>query len=228
MSLIFITLSTTGYIKYTLNCLESVKRIGLEQPLHSYVIGKEGYDIIKAKGYPCTLIDDKENSNYQVFRKGNWSDIVFYKFQIVYENLLKYDYVCLTDGDIVFENKDFLKYLKDNIGEHDMLVQREGVDEGMDFCSGFMYIKSTELTRSIFNPTNVLPYKQPSNWGDQAYLNLIVKKMKLNYKKLPIALFPTGRYYYTHSDLSPYIIHFNWAVGEEKHTLMNKYGKWYI
>ena len=223
----FITLSNSGYIKFTLNCLESLKRIGLpSQLLHSYVIGKEGYNILKTNGYKCTLIDDEANSNFQTFRNGNWGDIVFNKFQIIYENLLNYKYVCFTDGDIVFENKDFLQYLKDNIDTYDMLAQSEG-DMYEDFCSGFMYIKSTEITRSIFNPENVLAYKRPGKWGDQIYLNEIRKKVNLNYKKLPLELFPNGKYYYSNSKISPYLIHFNWVVGNEKVNRMRQYGKWY-
>ena len=81
----FITLSNSGYIKFTLNCLESLKRIGFpSQLLHSYVIGKEGYNILKNNGYKCSLIDDEANSNFQTFRNGNWGDITFNKFKIIY------------------------------------------------------------------------------------------------------------------------------------------------
>ena len=223
----FITLSNSGYIKYTLNCLESLKRVGLPaQILHSYVIGKEGYTNLKKSGYKCTLIDDEKNSNFQEFRTGNWGDITFNKFKIIYENLLIYKYVCFTDGDIVFENKDFLQYLKNNIGTYDILVQSEG-NEYEDFCSGFMYIKSTEVTRSIFNPENVKPHKRENQWDDQIYLNEIRKTVALNFKKLPLELFPNGKYYYQNSNLKPYLIHFNWLVGDQKENKMKHYGKWY-
>jgi len=223
----FVTLTNSGYIKYTLNCLESLKRIGVSSKLlHSYVIGKDGYNFLKQNGYTCSLIDNENNSNFQSFRKGNWGDITFNKFTIIYENLLKYKYVCFTDGDIVFENKDFLQYLKTNIDTYDMLVQSEG-DEYEDFCSGFMYIKSNETTRSIFNPANVTPHKRPSDWGDQIYLNEIRKTVKINYKKLPLMLFPNGKYFYSNYCPSPYLIHFNWVVGNEKCSKMKQYGKWY-
>ena len=54
MDFIFITLSNTGYIKYTLNCLKSLERIGLSPTLlYTHVIGKDGYDILKQSGYEC-------------------------------------------------------------------------------------------------------------------------------------------------------------------------------
>jgi hypothetical protein len=160
----FITLTNSGYIDYTLNCLESLKRIGLSSRLHSYVIGKEGYDLLKEKGYKCSLIEDEKNSNFQTFRKGNWSDITFQKFIIIHENLKKYKYVCFTDGDIVFENKNFLEYLRDNIKSYDMLIHNEGLNDNdtSNLCSGFMYIKSNKNTLSLLNPEIVKDYPDVS------------------------------------------------------------------
>jgi len=79
----FITLTNTGYIDYTLNCLESLKRINSKLQLHSYVIGNEGYNKLRSLGYKCSLINEEENSNFQIFRRGNWGDITFNKFRII-------------------------------------------------------------------------------------------------------------------------------------------------
>ena len=225
----FITLTNTGYIPYTINCLQSLAKIDVSPLLlHCYVIGKEGYSILKASGYTCTLLDDEKNSNFQEFRTGNWTDIVFKKFEIIYENLQKYKYVCITDGDIVFEDKNFLQYLKHNIGSHDMLIQND-TDTHNDvnnLCSGFMYIASNEKTLELFKPENVNRFKQQDNWGDQLYINAI--KEELNYTLLPLSLFPNGSYYYTnHASLSPYMIHFNWVIGHEKEKKMRLHGKWF-
>ena len=121
----FITLTNSGYINYTLNCLESLKQINSKIDLHCYCIGKEGCNILKDKGYTCSLIDEEQNSNFQSFRTGNWSNITYNKFTIIHENLLKYKYVCLTDGDIVYENPYFYNYLLKNIQDNDMLTQSD-------------------------------------------------------------------------------------------------------
>jgi hypothetical protein len=208
--------------------LKSLERIGLAPNiLHTYVIGKEGYEIIKQLGYECDLIDDEPLSNFQTFRKGNWVDIMFNKFTIIYENLLKYKYVCFTDGDIVFENANFLEYLKNNIESYDMLIQEDyNCHERLnDVCAGFMCIKSNEKTISLFNPEFVKQYKITENWDDQIYINGI--KHNLNYKCLPLDLFPNGKYYYNNSNLTPYLIHFNWLTGHDKKIAMKHYGKWY-
>jgi len=226
MDFAFITLSNSGYIDYTLNCYKSLERIGLSPNiLQTYVIGKEGYKIMKDSGYVCDLIDDESQSNFHSYNCDNWGDITFNKFTIIYENLLKYKYVCYTDGDIVFENAIFLEYLKNNIEPYDMLIQDEYHDDNNDVCSGFMYIKSNEKTISLFNPEIVKQYKRPENWNDQIYINGI--KDNMNYKCLPLDLFPNGKYYYNNSNLTPYLIHFNWCIGNEKKYKMKHYGKWY-
>jgi len=226
MDFAFITLSNSGYIDYTLNCYKSLERIGLSPNiLQTYVIGKEGYKIMKDSGYVCHLIDDESQSNFQTYRNGNWGDITFNKFKIIYENLLNYKYVCFTDGDIVFENTNFLEYIQNNIELYDMLIQDDSHDGIHEVCSGFMFIKSTEYTLSIFNPEIVNKYKRIEEWDDQVYINGI--KDNLNYKCLPLDLFPNGKHYHNNPNIRPYLIHFNWYMGNMKIDAMKHYGKWY-
>lgn len=225
--IVFITLTNNGYIKYTENCLKSLERINSDINLICYCIGKNGHEYLTNKKYKSILIDEEENSNFQTFRSGNWSNITFNKFVIIYENLLKYSYVCITDGDIVFENNDFMKYLMDNIKLNDMLIQTEYIDErNFVLCSGFMFIKSNSNTLNFFNPINIEHKKDIVGWDDQIYIN--ENKDKLKYKMLPIELFPNGKYYYKNNYLNPYLIHFNWIIGHEKKNKMCQYGKWYL
>ena len=224
----FITLTNNGYIDYTLNCLQSLKNINMEKQLKVYCIGQEGYSILQNNNFLCELINNNENntSTFQEFRQKNWSNVVYYKFEIIYNNLLNNEYVCITDGDIVYENNIVFDYLLSNINDNDMLIQTEGI-ESNNVCSGFMFIKSNEKTISLFNPENVEKYKNKVGWGDQVYVNEI--KSKLKFKKLPLELFPNGKYYYEYSNnIQPYLIHFNWIVGHEKKKKMIKYNKWYI
>lgn len=227
--IVFITLTNTGYINYTLNCLKSLENINFGLPLKCYCIGKDGYEILTNKNYNCSLIDEEENSNYQTFRQGNWSNITFNKFRIIYENLHKYTYVCITDGDIVFENSNFLNYLRQEISDKDILIQNDCNDDNnhSNLCSGFIFIKSNEKTLDFFNPSNMEIYKNTPEWDDQIYVN--DNKNKVNYKLLPLNLFPNGNYYYHyHSILQPYLIHFNWVIGHEKRQKMNFHKKWYL
>ena len=225
----FITLTNTGYIDYTLNCLKSLEKIGFDKSLHCYCIGVEGYKKLIEKGYKTSLIDEEEHSNMQTFRNGNWSNITFNKFKIIYENLLTHDYVLITDGDIVYTNPDFLKVLREHIGENDMLIQNDLLsdDDHSILCTGFIFIKSNSTTLEWFHPKQMESMKHTAGWDDQLYVNMI--KTKLKYAMLPLHLFPNGRYYYkNHATIIPYMIHFNWVVGHDKKRKMVEHGKWYI
>ena len=178
----------------------------------------------------CELIHSPENeqniTTFQEFRTNKWSNITYYKFEIIYNNLLNNEYVCITDGDIVYENNQIFDYLLSNIEDNDLLIQSEGI-YNLDLCSGFMFIKSNEHTISLFNPKNVEIYKNQKGWDDQVYINSI--KYKFKFKKLPLQLFPTGNYYYENNkNIQPYLIHFNWVVGHEKINKMMHYNKLYV
>jgi hypothetical protein len=212
-----ITLTNNGYLKYTLNCLLSLKKIGIHD-IKTYSIGKRAFNAIRDAGYKTTLIDDELNNGFQQFRTGNWSNVTFKKFEIIHENLKENDFVCFTDGDIVFKKKEFLDYCIDNIGYEDLLIQNDAEEDNSNFnlCCGFMFIRSNEKTMNFFNPKIV---KERSNitqdWDDQVYVN--EHKDEISYKKLPLSLFPNGKYFYTnHSKIDPYIIHFNWVIGHSK------------
>jgi len=225
----FITLTNTGYIDYTLNCLKSLENICMKTPLKSYCIGEEGYNILKNKNVLCEFIhdNDPEASKFQEFKNTNWNNIMYYKFKLIYNNLLNHEYVCITDGDIVYENNTLFHYLLDNIDDNELLIQSEGLDvKNIDtLCAGFMFIKSNKNTLALFNPENVL-YTTDKIWDDQIYVNSI--KNKLKYKILPLPLFPNGKYYYHYNaTIKPYLIHFNWVVGNKKQKMMIQYNKWY-
>jgi hypothetical protein len=121
----FITLTNTGYIDYTLNCLKSLEKIGFnKEKLICYCIGQEGYNILLNKGYKTILFDNEINSNFYTYKNTNWETITSKKFNIIYENLLINDYVLMTDGDIVFENTLFMDYLKDNIEDNELFYTK--------------------------------------------------------------------------------------------------------
>lgn len=152
----------------------------MKKKLKTYCIGEEGYSILNKNHYLCELINDsnKNVSIFNVFRTNAWSNITYYKFDIIYKNLLNFEYVCITDGDIVYENKQMFDYLLSNIEDNDLLIQSEGIYD-IDLCSGFMFIKSNENTISLFNPTNINMYRNTQGWDDQIYINSIKDKLKL-------------------------------------------------
>lgn len=229
----FITLTNNGYLDFTKNLIKSLKDSKVHQTLECYCLDQECYDKLKeiSNTNPCVkahLISGQEKHKaFHKYRQGNWHEVVINKFKIIYENLLRHKYVLITDGDIVFEkgNKvfEFLNKVKD---DYEMVIQE---DWGFNCCcSGFMMFRATENMLKILNPMNVTIKKGS---GDQNVINNNLKNMK--YMKLPIELFPNGKYFYNHNKENgkqkkdPYMIHFNCVVGMEKKTRMIKYNKWY-
>lgn len=227
----FITLTNDGYIDYTLNCLKSLDLINSEYKLNCFCIGNECYNKLKDNKYNSTLLDyekieDTELNNY---RKGNWHNVTKRKFDIIYNELKNNDFVCITDGDIIFLNKNFMSFCLDYIQDNDFIIQNDSLSDSdnENLCSGFMFIRSNKNTIELFNPENVKKYVK-SGWGDQKYINII--KNKLKYKKLPLDLFPNGQYFYNnHEKLNPYLVHFNWIrLQKWKKRKMKKHKMWYL
>ena len=232
---IFITLTNSGYIHYTLNCLKSLENINFEMKLKCYCLGKEGFNTLKSKKYESRLVKNSEElSKFKQWKENGVESIYSQKFPIIYKNLLKYKFVCFTDGDIVYQNNKFLDYCLSDIGDNDLLIQNDTCknSDNRVVCSGFMFIRSNEKTLNLFNPKNIVKSTKVKKWGDQVYVNEI--KKKLNFKTLPLELFPNGKYYYLNNEVleknskKPYMIHFNWVIGSKKKKKMKKYNKWYI
>lgn len=224
----FITLTNDGYIDLTLNCYESLKRLGFENTLTSYVIGEKGYDLLKKKGLRCFLIDNMKSKHEKLnhYRRRGWGDLMFQKIRIVYEMLKTNKYVCITDGDIVFENHNFMNYCIENIKDNDILFQSNKLDDTEKvICGGFAFIKSNEKTLQMYNINNV---SSKNIETEQDFLKGRMKKFNIKKDCLPLELYPNGRYYYKNRNKTPYMIHFNWIPTDRKKDRMKKMDKWYL
>lgn len=226
----FVTLTNNGYLDYTLNCLKSLEVINFQQPLQCYTIGKDAHNDLQSKGYKSILLnsDNVDDTKFNKFRTGNWHNITKRKFEIIHNELIENKFVCFTDGDIVFLNKNFMNYCLDYIEDNDMVIQNDTLFDfnRNNLCSGFMFIKSSEKTIDLFNPKNVEKHVRPG-WDDQVYINQI--KSKLKFKTLPLMLFPNGKYYYNSKNETNdfMMIHFNHVIGHQKKEKMIKHNKWF-
>lgn len=238
----FITLTNDGYLDYTLNCLKSLEKINFYETLHCYTIGSNSHNKLLSLGYSSEEINDKNiSTNFEEWQSNNIGKIYQQKFHIIYKNLLDHKYVCFTDGDIVFNNNNFLKYCIENIKDHDILIQNNNQcdDDKSEVCSGFMFIKSNKITIDLFNPKHTEKFKDNKGWGDQLYVNNVLNKF--NFKILPLNLFPNGKYFnlntIIHHKKNPtinmliknsYLTHFNYIVGNKKKESMKKCDVWYL
>ena len=190
----FITLTNNDYVHMTLNCLRSLKGISGPQ-LKTYCIGTSAAKDVQLEGYPAIVLDTGALlSERQFFRKGLWGTLTQKKICIIHMNLLVNDFVCITDGDVVFR-REFWSYLIDNIGDSDLLIQNDTMEDTCtdNVCSGFMFIRKNAKTLKLFDPENTMHRVHEIQFDDQVYMNEI--KTELDFKLLPLSLFPNGKYY---------------------------------
>ena len=214
--LAFITLTNPGYLKYTVNCLTSIAKAQIPETLKVCKIGKDlKSDHDGMKQFTCHLQE-------------NWCDITRMKFAAISNYLKNYRYVVFTDGDIVYLQSDAISYCLQQMIDNpdlDYLGQQEGYYQD-EFCTGFMIIRSTPLTRKLFDPKDIPKGKQFNN--DQIWFNRKIRK-RLKCQYLPLDLYPNGRWFYKHPELAngkAKLVHFNWSVGHEKTYRMKEYGMW--
>ena len=239
MKLAFITLTNNGYKEMTKNCLISLRNIGINY-LKVFCIDQESYDYLSPDFDFVFLMDIDENeveSELINFRVGNWSKVVYKKFDIIYKELQDNDYVLFTDGDIIYKKSGFIEYCLQNLEKNDIILQDDKLTDNNFFnrlydgevtkvnevCTGFMLIKKNRRMLNIFNPKNIPELDVKC---DQYYINQV--KESFNYKKLPMNLFPNGAYFRLEKPKDNYLIHFNFILGNRKKEKMIKYGYWYL
>jgi hypothetical protein len=240
----FITLTNTGYLNLTLNCLKSIEQQNIEIPLKCYSSDIGGYNTLKELNIPCEHIDNNHyrGEKHVGFGSKEFGELMKVKMKIIYDNLQKYDYVCYTDGDIVFLRDNLFQYLMDNIEDNNILVQNNKLHENSgELCAGFMFIKSNDFTRDLFNLENNnyqkiieesrLPIKS-NQWEDQMYINKVYLEVTndiFKLKFLPNPTFPCGIILLKARGTiqNPYLIHFNYITAN-KQGVMAKNGYWFL
>ena len=225
----YITLTNAGYVDYTLNCLKSLELLGQNRLLEVYCIDQVAID--KLTDYPLKYLldvpDEEIETEMQSFRTGNWNKVVFQKFRAIHKALLENDYVYFTDGDIVYKSDRFIRDLKNRMEDEDLdlLIQndKQHDDDNSELCSGVMYIRSNEKTKHFFNPQFI---DVDLIKCDQIYVNNM--KDNLNYELLPLRKYPNGLYYHQKQPNNPFLIHYNYLIGNDKREMMLKDGNWMV
>jgi len=227
-----ITFTNYGYLDFTMNLLESIKKNNIDLDLQVYCTDKKSFDYLSKFNYNCILLNSKLSQSKKATEwkagKSKFGEMMVSKFESIYDGLLKNDYVLYIDGDIVIK-ENILEYLHKEIEENDFLFQLDYNNKRPhqnELCAGFMMIKSTSETKKIFNPNEIdveSIIKLPAH--DQTYLNNL--KNNFRYKFLSPVLFPNGSFYFNYLT-EPKIIHFNYIIGKAKKNKMKKMKEWYI
>ena len=249
---LFVTLTSHAYLDYTLNLIESVRRLGLSDYLLVFVLDIDGYNALLSKasetGVHVIYYPNRYNlTGMQLFQQDRWHLVSFCKIEIVYRLLCLGHDVLFTDSDIVFL-KDPREFLQNNILRSDILIQDDSANlessrsPAMTYlCMGFFYLKSSDKTVDVFKPRHwIFARLAASLWRmlqphskititDQKHFNKYIKH-RLDIGILPRDLFPNGFYYYNKDKIASdcYLIHFNYLVGDEKRKRMIEDGYYYL
>ncbi len=225
-----VTFTNEGYIKFTNNLLESLIKNNVDLNLNIYALDEVSYSFFSNKKAKVTLLKDpKENSKFLDQKSDGFGKLMLKKFECIHNSLLSNDYVLYIDGDIVIKH-DFANMLLNNMKKLDFLFQndknpKKPLQENL--CAGFMMIKSNTKTINFFNPAK-LPVEKIVSYRTHDQTYIIKNRNKFKYKLLPLDKFPNGPYFYeNYKDLKPWMIHFNYILGEDKFKTMKKHKEWY-
>lgn len=220
-----ITITNSAYKNLTKNMLESLKRLNMKINMEVFTLDDGCYQDFIDLGYKTTSLGT-DLSMASKWKDHNWTNITLSKLKVISSVLERYKYVFLIDGDIVFDRGDFLPYVYNEMikdDKLDLVSQIEYYIDKKSLCSGFMLIRSNEKTKHFFHPD-----RYNSNYNnDQDYLN--ENRDKLNFVRLPLHLFPNGKYFYDKKPQHPIIVHFNFVSGiPEKEKKIQKYNRWFL
>tara|TARA_A100001015_G_scaffold306786_1_gene401609 strand:- start:2250 stop:2948 length:699 start_codon:yes stop_codon:yes gene_type:complete len=226
-----ITFTTFGYKDYTENLIASINKNQIDLDVNVYTLDNKSHEYFSRFHNNLTpFVKDSHPKEFMDQKNSDFGELMLKKFECIFDSLNKYEYVLYLDSDIVIK-RNIREYLINMIGRKDILFQNDKNPKKpnqINLCAGFMMIKSNKKTLKFFNPKNV-PIKKIVKYRthDQTHINK--SSAKFNYNILPLEYFPNGPYYYkNHKVLNPFIIHFNYVLGDEKIRLMKEYREWYI
>ena len=222
----FITMTNKGYIDFTLNCYKSLEKCQAKFDLVSHALDNDTFKLLSQKKYPAVFINDNKLKDLVLYKQQGWGTMMYTKMKMINEQLQKHKYVCLTDGDIVFNDNRFMEYCYNMISKFDIVFQNNSKSNDTPrICGGFVFIKSNDLTKKLYNVDKITKVSTEQNC-----LNGRIKKMpNLKVGFLPLELFPNGQYYMSNNKtIKPYMIHFNWIPSSFKVNRMKKQNYWYL
>lgn len=226
-----LTVTNSGYKRLTENCILSL--ININFPLEKiiiYAMDTECQQYFKDK-YPSITVklNDFIKKEHERYLQKDWNNITMQKINIISKEFDNYEYLILFDGDIVFNKLDFVDYMLKTMNEDkslDLLAQQEFKGNNInEICSGFYILRSSQNTQKYFN-TELFTQNTQHTCNDQTYINRL--RPNLNWKYLPIELFPNGKYFYEYHPDEAHIIHFNFVMFNDKEGRMKKYKKWFL
>jgi len=246
--IVWITLINQGYIKFTRNFLESMRRNKCIFPLIVYCLDEGSMKAFE--GLPnvhCISANPfmrrQMNSELTIWKTLEYKRIVFSKLDAIKYTMELPQYKDFLVGYIdthiiLFRNPTdiILKEFEENpetlvVSQCDEdTAQCSNFSECPNICSGVIAFKQSSIIRSLLK---YVEWDIVENLTDQHYLS---KKMKgLNYRTIDKNIFVNGFYPgvkdYSKTLVLPkdvILLHYNYMIGNFKELYMKKNGMWYI
>jgi lipopolysaccharide biosynthesis glycosyltransferase len=243
--ILWITVINRGYIGYTLNFLESMRRSDCNFKLTIYYIGVEGIESFEGQDN-CICINTEgilPNSNFAT-ELHTHGTLDFRRICFAKLDLIKYTfstnqtkYVGYIDTDIVLFS-DPTKHILEAFNQNSELQIVFQCDECGYSCSnknkcqmrccGLMVYKKSSTVLKLMKYKEEDIYKYGN--ADQEYLNNLINERDISTKTIARKIFINGAYPHIFTGIIPKgacLIHFNYLIGNEKQRKMREMGLWY-
>ena len=236
------TLTTNGYKFITLNLIRSIERHKVGWRPVVVAGDKDSYVFFRREGIATLLYPKAEHTREMQITKWGTEQFSKYNFIKLYvlNEFAKNPAVkkCIyMDGDIVVF-RDFVPDLEARLeaNPETILIQCDEKGQGpcdlsgngycWNCCTGFI-AWSHGADKGMFAVPNQAAWKERPD--DQVWVNHQLRTQGIAHKTLERELYPNGAYITSIRDLKePFLLHFNWRVGQAKINDMKRLGEWLV
>ena len=250
MPIVWITLINKGYVRFTQNFLESMKRNKCIFPLIVYCLDNESINGLRNYANVTCIsaspfIKGRMDKGLTVWKSIEYKRIVFSKLDAIKYTLDLPQYkdfsVGYIDTDIIlFKDPTpiMLKALSDNpdtlvISQCDEdKLECSNMNKCPNICSGVIVFRQSFITKSLLNYTerDII-----TNLTDQHFLAVQFKKLNISYLTIRKSIFMNGSFPGVRMDGhvlkipdEAVLLHYNYMIGSYKEHFMKKNSMWYI
>ncbi|NDB82207.1 MAG: hypothetical protein EB127_05615 [Alphaproteobacteria bacterium] len=249
-SIVWITLINKGYVNFTKNFLESMKRNNCIFSLIIYCLDNES--IVALQGYTnvtCVsanpFIRGLMNKNLTIWKSIEYKRIVFSKLDAIKYTMdlpeFKGSCVGYIDTDIIlFKDPTpiMIKALSDNpdaivISQCDEdTLQCSNINKCPNICSGVIVFRQSFITKSLlqYSERDII-----TNLTDQHFLTEQFKKLNVNHVTIDKNVFMNGFFPGVKMDGhvlkipdEAVLLHYNYMIGSYKEYFMKKNKMWFL
>ena len=246
-NIVWVTIINNGYVDFTKNFIESMKRNDCVFPLVVYCTDNESMNALKGyTGITCInampFLKFKMTQSLSTWQTIDYKRLVFAKLDAIKYALSQYknSYIGYIDMDIVMlKNPEItiMNTFKSNpnavfVSQCDEpKLQCSNTQNCQHFCSGVIVFKNLSVVNKLldYNENDVMALT-----GDQHYLLNMANKYNIKHITIEKNIFLNGKYPGVNDNIplnvppSAELVHYNYLVGDRKFIFMKKNNMWYI